>query len=203
MIVDKDYEQLRDSFNLSKCCEKWFIFDKTGSVRAQGSYDTDEASSALHHVADGEQAYSPETFLEKLKRLDAENDLTQIRTGAANSPTKTVIAALFSSLCTGCNDGHLLELLKSSADKKIGANYLVLLPGTFSRTDLINFKTNLQVPFPVELADLELTNVWMSLNEQYGEKQINGTVVVYSNQKVKAVVNGIDETKQLLQALEN
>jgi len=108
---------------------------------------------------------------------------------------------MFSSVCTGCADGELVEVLKLHAKSNNRVGYLALVPDTFSQTDLANFKENLGIPFPVEVANGQLAREWSSLSRQFGPKRVNGLVFVMSKGEVVSMAQGVRETESLLKGL--
>lgn len=201
VIVDGDYDHLRDLFSVPKCCEKWLIFDESGKLKSSGSYDTGDVVGNLRSVVDGEQPYSPALFAAVLNSMNQKRELVNLHAKAARSPSGKAIIVIFSKVCTGCSEKSLLDMVKKYAKQQTKITYIALLPNTFNQTDLKNFKTNLEIHFPVELAGQALSEAWMHLNEQYGENKINGTVVLLSNGQIPSVVNGLSETEYLLRGL--
>ena len=128
----------------------------------------------------------------------AEGRLNVIRDAARHSGSGKAAVVFFSSAYTSCGTGRLLSLIKESAKRERGLGYLVILPHTFSQLDVLNFKTNLDVPFPIELADPQLTGEWLRLNEQYGEEALNGTLILVDGERVLSLAHGLEETKELL-----
>lgn len=133
--------------------------------------------------------------------MSERGDLARFHDLATKSASKKTIVGMFSTACTACADGSLVDLLNTSAAQDRKNSFLIILPGSFTTSDVKNFKTNLELSIPVEVADVNFTREWLMLNEKYGEKAINGSVFVVDKKHVLSVVNGVSETKRLLKDL--
>ncbi len=200
-IVENRYDELRDLFGVQKCCEEWLIFDKTGTLKDTGKYDEDVTGSRLKRLMDDEAPYSTNVLFESLVSVNSKGGLKQAHTNAARSRSGKAVVVLFSNACTGCSEDYLIDILRTSAMNSPELGFLALLPNTFTRTDLDIFKTNLEIPFAVELAGEDLSREWLLINDKYGWKSVNGTVLVVGGGKIISLVNGLQETKDLLKGL--
>jgi hypothetical protein len=202
VIVEHGYVKLRELFSVPSCCEYWFIFDERGILRQNGSYDSGDASSYLTEVATGRKRFSIDLLLSSIREMNSKGYFSDLHRKASQSKAREVVIAMFSSVCTGCADGELVDVLNHHARNNVKVSYLALVPNTFSRTDLINFKTNLDIPFVVERANKRLSQEWAALASQYGAKRANGIVFVISKGEVVSLVQGIKETEDLLNRLD-
>lgn len=200
VIVEDNSNMLRDLFSIPRCCEGWLIFDQAGKLRGDGRYDEGNAKDLLYNVVDGKQLYSPAILLEILKVLNTQGALEQMHNAAKNSHEGKAVIVMLSSVCTGCDDALLVDMLNSYARQNRSVGYLALLPNTFSRIEVENLKTNLDITFPVAIAATALSEKWSSLNEQYGARTINGTVILVDGGNVISIASGFQETKGLLAA---
>lgn len=201
IIVDSEYERWRALFGVPKCCEEWLLYDSTGSLRASGKYDRDDIVSSLKNVVDGRLPFSTGILLEELKVMNEQGLLRQLHAKAAQSKSGKAITVLFSSACTGCPEDYLIRIMSARAIEDSEIGFLALLPNTFSQSDIDRFKTNLEIPFRVEAARAGLSHEWLQMNEKYGASSINGSIIAVSRGKIISVVNGLNETNQLLEDL--
>jgi hypothetical protein len=201
VIVEEDHQALRNLFSISRSREHWIIFDELGKYRSMGSYDRGDAPNQLRNVADNEPIYSTKVLSQMLTLMSEEGQLSQFHAMAAHSASGKTLVAMFSAACTACPDGSLVDILNNHAAKDRKNSYLIILPGTFTKDDLKNFETNLEVSIPVHLANANFTRQWSALNEQYGERAVNGSVFILDRGKVVSVVSGLKETKRLLKEL--
>lgn len=201
VIVEEDYQALRNLFSISRSREHWVIFDESGKYRSSGGYDTGDAANQLRNVADNEPIYSTKILSQMLNLMSEEGQLSQFHASAAHSASGKALVAMFSAACTACPDGSLVDILNNHAAQDRKNSYLIILPSTFTKGDLKNFETNLEVSIPVHLANADFTRQWFALNRQYGERAVNGSVFVVDKEKVVAVVSGLKETKRLLKEL--
>lgn len=200
-IVENRYDELRELFGVQKCCEEWLIFDKTGTLKDTGKYDEDVTGGRLKRLVEDEVPYSTNVLFEALVSVNNKGSLKQVHTKAARSQSGKAVVVLLSNACTGCSEDHLIDTLRTMAIKSPEVAFLALLPNTFTNTDVDIFKTNFEVPFAVELAGEDLSREWLLINDKYGWKTVNGTVFVVSGGKIISLVNGLQETKDLLKGL--
>lgn len=104
--------------------------------------------------------------------------IAEIRSGLATRPGRKAVVALFTSVSTNCRSGQLVRRLARSAALNPETEYLALLPGDYSPQDARNLETNWNLPFPVRLADQDLTRAWRELSRRYGEQSLNQSVFV-------------------------
>jgi len=201
VIVEENYEALCKLFSIAKTREHWVIFDESGKYRSSGSYDTGDAAIQLKNVVDNDPIYSTETLWQMLTLMNEKGQLIQFRAIAAHSSSGKALVGMFSTACTTCPDGSLVDLLNNYAAQDLKNSYLIILPSTFTKRDLKNFETNLEISIPVQLANPDFTRQWFALNEQYGEKAVNGSVFVVDKEKVVSVVSGLKDTERLLKEL--
>ena len=201
VIVQEDYQALRQLFSIPRWREHWVIFDEGGKYRDSGSYDTGDAVTRLRSVVDNEPVFSLELLTRTVNSLSEKGQLSQFHDKAAHSPSGKAVVGMFSMACTGCPDGSLIAILNKYAALDRKNKYLIVLPNTFTKVELKTFTTNLELSIPVVLASPEFTREWLALNEQYGEKAVNGSVFIVDKEKVVSVVNGLNETKSLLKTL--
>ncbi len=149
----------------------------------------------------GAASYSPNIFVGVLNSMDERGELKNIHDLAGHSSSGRAVVVFFSSVSTSCPSGKLLSILKNSAEQGQQVGYTILLPGTFSQSDVLNLKTNLRVSIPVELADPLVTREWLTLDQRYGAEVVNGTVILVDDKKVLSVVQGIEETTTFLEEL--
>ena len=115
---------------------------------------------------------------------------------AAQSNSSTAVMVMLASASSTCSTGKLIDVLNSHA-RKTQNNLLVLLPSTYSQTDIDNFKVNLEVPYPVERADKDLSDRWLSLSAKYN---VTGVVLLIENGEISVLQNLTEVDRRLLQS---
>jgi hypothetical protein len=183
-----------------KCCERWLIFDESGKLKGSGDYDSDDAISKLRNIVDGEYPYSEAVLWKMLDSLER-RDLAQIVDSGIRSRSGKAIVVMISSVCTGCADGALIDQLNTFSKELPETSFLALVPNSFSKLDVKNLSTNLDITFSVERANQNLSQEWNLLNNKYGEKKINGTLILISEGKIRSVVNGMYQAGGIKQIL--
>jgi len=113
---------------------------------------------------------------------------------AAKSNSGRAVIVLLASASTTCSTGKVIDVLNSHA-KRTQNNLLVLLPSTYTQTDLDNFKVNLEVPYPVERADKNLSERWLALAAKYN---VTGVVLLIGNGEISVLQNLAEVDHRLL-----
>ena len=196
IVVEKDYKQLREEFEIPECCEKTIIFDHTGTRLDHRFYYQGGSFAKLHSVVDGKPGYSPALLQEAIASANS-SQVEAIRQRSLTSPSGKAVIALFSRIGTFCPTRDLLDSLKGHQAKLPDVELLILFPKNFTANDVQNFRTNLKVSIPVALADPELANVWDSFYLRYGESPINGALVAIDRGTV-SVLHGVDQLDSFL-----
>ena len=111
--------------------------------------------------------------------------------GKSNSGKAVMV--MLASASTSCSTGSVIDVLNSHA-KRSENNLLVLLPNSYSQTDLNNFKVNLEVPYPVERADKNLSDRWLQLAAKY---EVTGVVLLIDNGEIFVLQNLIEVDRRL------
>ena len=115
------------------------------------------------------------------------DDLIQARLFelARKSNSGKAVMVMLASASTSCSTGRVIDVLNSHA-KRSENNLLVLLPHTYSQTDINNFKVNLEVPYPVERADKNLSERWLPLAAKY---DVTGVVLLIDGGEISVLQN--------------
>ena len=113
---------------------------------------------------------------------------------AARSTSGKAVMVMLASASTTCSTGKVIDVLNSHA-KRTQNNLLVLLPSTYSQTDLENFKVNMDVPYPVETADKNLSDRWLALATKY---KVTGVVLLIDNGEISVLQNLAEVDRRLL-----
>ncbi|PYP88305.1 MAG: hypothetical protein DMF61_06865 [Blastocatellia bacterium AA13] len=198
IVVEDNYERLSDLFNIPKCCEEWRLFDETGRLRGWAKYDEGDAVGSLLHLVNGDAPFSRDMLLATIIKISDDGLLEQLHSRAARSKRGKAVGVIFSQACTGCPEHYLIDLLRARASNDQGIAYLALLPNSFQASDADNFKTNLDISFDVERANPELSRRWSILDQTYGTRLINGTVIAVSQGKVVSIETELSETREML-----
>lgn len=113
---------------------------------------------------------------------------------AAKSNSGKAVIVILASASTTCSTGKVIDILNSHA-KRTQNNLLVLLPNRFSQTDIDNFKVNLEVPYPVERADRNFSDRWLTLAAKYN---VTGVVMLIDNGEISVLQNLAEVDRRLL-----
>jgi hypothetical protein len=175
-VVEKDFKELRTAFEIPEFSEKTLIFDKTGTRVDSRFYYQGGSLAKLQTVVDGTPGYSPALFQQAILSSKSA-PLEEMRRRTLTSPSGKAVIGLFSVIGTYWPSGGLIDSLKGHHARRPDVELLILFPKTYTANDVKNFKSNLQVNFPVALADPELSNVWESFHFRYGETSVNGVLV--------------------------
>jgi len=183
VVVGENYQELRKLFSVPACCEMRFLFNQSGKLVNRGYYFQDGMANRLRSFVDGEQGYSPALLLDSIRSVRG-GQFERAQAAALRSESRKAVILLLSSASTTCPSGELARRVSEFAREHGKIDCLALLPNTFSRADVDNFKMNLDIPFRVETADEEFSHRWSALIEEYGEMAVNGTVITIAGEKV-------------------
>ncbi|MDQ3802701.1 MAG: hypothetical protein M3416_02440 [Acidobacteriota bacterium] len=172
----------------------WAIFRRgvTGTVL--------EVIERARSYASARPSYPP-PLLEALNSSNSRGRLSRVHEMAERAPSRSAVLVFFSSACTGCSTGALVDLLNDRAARDKAVAYVALVPNTFNEADMRNFQTNLNLSFPVEVADPELTQEWLALNREYGEASVNGVVAVVGGGRILSAARGYREAESLIESV--
>ena len=196
IVVENDFKELRKLFTVPECCETSMIFDKHGSLVDNRYYYQGGLIAKLRTVVDGEPAFKPSLFEKPISSVQ-KGQLKTLRERSVASPSATTIVVLFSTVCTTCSSADLVDVINQQAANQQNMDFLILMPRSFTETDINNFKINLALKVPVALADEEVSRVWDSFASRYGQAQVNGIVIVMKQGRV-SVLRGADQLSDFL-----
>ena len=195
-VVEKNFKDLRTTFEIPECCEKTIIFDKTGERLDHRFYYQGGAFAKLHSLVDGKPGYSPALLQEAIASANSAQ-VELIRQRTLTSRSGKAVIAMFSLIGTFCPSGELLDSLKGHQARLQDVEFLILFPKNFTSNDVQNLKTNLRVSIPVALADPELADVWETFQFRYGESPINGALVAIDRGAI-SVLQGVEQLDSFL-----
>lgn len=196
IVVEKDFKELRKLFTVPECCETSMIFDKHGKLVDNRYYYQGGLIARLRTVVDGEPAFAPSQFEKPISSV-RKGQLKTLLERSVASPSATTIVVLFSTVCTTCSSSDLVDVINEQAPNQQNMDFLVLMPRSFTETDVNNFKINLELKVPVALADEDVSRVWDSFAARYGQAQVNGLVIVMKEGRV-SVLRGADQLSDFL-----
>jgi len=105
--------------------------------------------------------------------------LQQISDICQKDNNKYLIFSMHASLCAGCGSGKIVSILNDVySNKSNGLHIICILHNKFNNFDLANIKHNLDIHFPIYLADKLLNNKWSALIEEYGESNVTDIVAL-------------------------
>lgn len=196
IIVSDGYAELRKLFNVPECCEITLIFDRAGKLVDRRYYYQGGVIAQLHSIVDGEAAFSP-TMIGTTFNSITKGQFADIRARSLTSSSGTAVVGLFSAACTVCSSGEMVDAINEQAKHQAGIEFLILLPKTFSSADVSNFKSNLEVRVPIAVADDEVSKIWEPLIAKYGQRNVNGVLLLVNKGNI-SVVTGVDQLKNSL-----
>jgi hypothetical protein len=196
VVVESNYWELRKLFGVPACCEMRFLFDQRGKLVNRGYYFQDGMPNRMRSFVDGEQGYSPALLLDSMRSVRG-GQFERVQAAAMRSQSGKALILLLTSANTTCPSGDLARRVSEFSREHGEVEFLALLPDTFSRSDVENFKTNLDIPFPVETADADFSRRWASLIEEYGEMSVNGAVITINREKVSVGHTAKEVERQL------
>jgi len=186
IIVQHNFAELKTIFKVPDCCERRFIFDNTGKLSYHDYYYEADLTARLNALLQKPLPPLSSALLESLDSLPNGLIFSAKEMTRRTKSGKAVIT-IFTSVRTGCPSGDLVRVLNRYASKRTDVSFLTLLPKSYMRSDIDNFKSNLGVKFPVERMEEALSKEYVRLVSLYGESQLNGIVLLIDRGTVTVV----------------
>jgi len=90
---------------------------------------------------------------------------------------KYVVINLMSKYCEGCVEGRILSVIKQLYKEK-AAEAMVIFYNGINENDIINFKSQIDIDFPVHIASGDLLKKWDSIFHEYSVDAVSSIVLV-------------------------
>lgn len=190
-VIEKGYDQLKQTFHIPECCEKRFIFNDQGTLAYDDYYYESDLTSRLNTLIKKDLPPWSDALMKDLAVL-RNTQLSSVLENSRKPASQTAVVVLFSSVSTACSSGELVKMINSRIRQGSKISFLTLLPNNYSDIDLANFKANLAVNFAVERGNKEFSDRFANLVSVYGESRMNGTILLVENGQI-TILNSADE----------
>ncbi|HWR58238.1 MAG TPA: hypothetical protein VN328_05050 [Thermodesulfovibrionales bacterium] len=179
---NKDRPAVHSVFGLGRQDSFYFIFDSAGkkvsASRSSLGYERGP-KSALNELLTGTK-FAIEELIERNHNIGEYEWLQPIsEIIAANRGREYFIFSMFTKICDSCAGAEIIRFMKTieiRAPKKI----LVasFLGRGYGELDIINLRSQLNIDYPVFIADGELRSKWDELIDKYNEDILSDIVFI-------------------------
>jgi hypothetical protein len=218
IIVSSEIDKIQSTFNimpkgnvilLSNCqyvmnifrvnsYGRYLIFDRTGRLVSTGNSDQYEclAKLVLKNIVRNERFAIEELFDTTTTLFSVEG--FDILANIINEEDKKIgVLALFNRICDTCSGGPIIAKLKKIYDsRKRTISILLMVNEEFTKDDIENLKSHLDIRFPVIAARGVFGNKWTQLINEYCDNELsdiliafnkNGKIVKYADKKCNCI----------------
>ncbi len=184
-LIERDYYDLCSEFHISADNGFYFLVDKKGEVISSGKNDLGYGKGPkvfLQELILGDFFSISELIIEN-KKIDDFKWFSQVSNIRNNyTEKKYFIVSLFTKICDSCSGGNIIQSLNKIYREKNDSIYVLsILSSKFNSEDVVNFKSQLKISYPVILADNELNIKWNSLIKRYNEDFLTDICFIVDN----------------------
>jgi hypothetical protein len=115
---------------------------------------------------------------------------------------KYMVIYLMSKYCDGCSEGRIFSVVKELYKKKIAEVNVIFYNG-INENDIINFKNQFEINFPVYIASGDLLNKWDNVIREYSSSVVSSIVIVAKGdgEVIDYYFNGCNCEKEFIEKL--
>lgn len=188
IVVQQDLTQLKRIFNVPDCCERRFVFNEAGKLSYSDYYYEADLTARINVLIHRQLPPLSDAVLQTLSLLPG-TTFDSFKQKVQHTKSGKAAVAVFTSVCTSCQSGELVQVLNQYAVKRPDIRFIALLPVDYTNVDVENFKSNLQVKFPVERADSAFAREVSKLVSTYGQNRLNGIIRLIDRNSVSVIEN--------------
>lgn len=184
-IIGSDhYERLKVAFHAPET-GSYFLYDSSGSLIITGRDYVDAVKDLkrhLNYVLKG-KVFTIQEFIPSNLGADGSKGLMQLHKLVEAAPGPYIVIALFTSICSGCRSGEIMQHLQKLDETKDNLISITCILGAdLSEIDSVNAKSQLRLPFPLIVASYDLRLRWDSLITEYSESELTDIVIILDKQ---------------------
>jgi hypothetical protein len=198
IVVQQNYAELKKAFGVPDCCERRFVFDRSGKLVFRDYYYQADLRPRLNMLIDKTLPPASLAIREVLGSLHA-GPFAELRERTRHTQPTKAIVIFFTSVSSTCPSGELIRALALRPNFN-DAEVLLLLPREYTAADVETFKTNFNVHFAIQKFDTDLGEKWTSLMAVYGEAKLNGSIAFINKGEV-SVLNDLSQLDKELSSL--
>lgn len=189
-----DFNRFLAVFHMDRGTPSWLMFDRYGSLRGKGPYNSDSFGYFLRSVVTSDPDFTAAYLLSHIPEA-VNRELMRAISGSPR-PGKAAIV-LLNHVSTTCPEYATLRALRdaSSTDKLLVVAWLF---EGMSTSDGLILRRNLDLPFRFERAGPEATAWWRDLAEHFSASAVNGSVILLESGAIVGAATGPAELQKTL-----
>jgi len=173
------YELLLDTFSMQAGMPSWLVYDKHGTLRGRGSFDSDAFRYFVTTIVHNDPELTREYLVYQVQRIEAE-----LRSALFSLPTlkaaPQVWVLFIAKASSGCAEMDTLAAFKEYVHRSEVP--VVLIPvGTFTKADAAALIDTYRLPFQYIAPPTHLLAVWTELERRYGLARVNASALLVSH----------------------
>ena len=180
-IILRDYDKMLKLFRSSERTGTYHVFDNKGNVIMQ-SYTRDSYENRIKYYLNKavyNKVFKISDFIDTRKKTSEIGYFKQIDEIIRNSGNDYLIFSLHTKICGTCSGGEIIHILKQYY-KNIQSNISIIeiVQPYYNDKEINMMRRELQIDFPIYIADGSLVERWNELITEYTERELNGIIFV-------------------------
>jgi hypothetical protein len=200
-VVSDKYDELLTKFNVPHKSGKFYLFNQNGKllISSRNLAGYRRLKVYLNHYVKGKY-FSIDDFIQTGKHIAEIAGFMQINDILTQAKKDYYIVVMFAEYCPTCASEVILAAVKDIYHRNDSILPIIVLADSFGEQDVLNFKRNLDIDFPVLPAGDYLSRIWNSFIEEYSIVELTDIVILLdeSGRVVKAADPNCDCAIQFL-----
>jgi len=185
-IIPNGVEYLKKKFNNYLSYGYFFIFNENSQFYISGSNNRDYKDSVRLYLNKKlkNKFFKIENFIKKNSNIKNMGYFEQIYNLIKDKNKKYYLISLFIDFCPSCFEGQLINKLKKIYSKSKNKVFILSVLGKgYNKIDAESCRKQLQLEFPVIIANKKLKHRWTDLAEEYGTQYLKNIVILLNKDK--------------------
>jgi len=208
IAIHNNYERLKELFHSPIHVGSFHLFNTNGKIISQGNnrgaYEK-MLRSSLNEIIYG-KSFSISDFIKETTNIHSVNWLEQIGSVIRQGNEDFYLISLHTKICDSCSGGMVIRELKIILQRYSNQVRVVsLLPRTFSENDIVSLKKQLNIEYPILIADDSLNQKWSGFIQLFSEDMLSDIIVFVD--KMGNIMEVVDKkcncTKQFFTYINN
>lgn len=162
----------------------FFVYDLSGSLARKGTSNDDieiVLKQTFNQLIKGKHFSLSELLGQEGNILNLDY-FGQVHDTIKNEKKEYYLIALFNDICQGCGSGSIIRVLnRVYREMKGRVGVLCFVDDSFSRTDILSLKSQLEIDYQVSIANELLMRKWRSLALEYSSPELNNLVFIINS----------------------
>lgn len=175
IFIEDRYEESAKAFKSTKY-GKHYVFDKSGELMysAHNNIRHENGVKRILNLVVNKKQFRIADHIQKNEHISNLPNFTQVYKTFNDLGKKYLLVGLVYSFCDSCRSRGFVNILKTIHSRGLGKDRVILvLSNEYTEMDIKIFKSQLQVEFPVIIADEVLNRKWQALINEYSKTELN------------------------------